>query len=62
MTELYNNMDKNSIERKVEMILRKSKNPLDQVEIAEKINENPFVVSKILHQFQEEGKVIVENN
>ena len=48
------------IKKKVESILKKSKKPLDQVEIAEKIKENPFIVSEILHQFQEKGMVAVE--
>ena len=48
------------LSKKVEKVLKSSKKPLDQVEIAERINENPFVVSKILCEFQRRGMVAVE--
>lgn len=53
-------MEKKILEKKIVKVLKRSKKPLDQIEIAKKINENPFVVSKILHNFQKKGMVAVQ--
>ena len=53
-------MDNKKLEKDIEKVLKKSKKPLDQVEIARKINDNPFIVSRILHKFERKGMVAVE--
>jgi Mn-dependent DtxR family transcriptional regulator len=52
-------MVKKQLEKKIQRILKASKNGLDQIEIAQKINVNPFIVDKVLNEFIKKGFVEV---